>query len=339
MGRQERHDPIAAIGPVAAGLFDASHDCVKIIGLNRELLAMNANGVCLMEIADFEALRGLPWVELWPAEARPAVEAAMDNAYAGREARFTADCPTAAGTPKSWEVSVWPVLDASGQPVQLISISRDITAAKIAEAQLAVESRELSHRIKNMFAVVDAVIGLSSRASPADRPFADRLRERLKGLGRAIAYVTPQEPTGALEPVAATLQGLLQVILAPYGVAKGQGRRLFIHGDDAPVGPGATTAVALIVNELATNALKYGALSELEGRVDVELTATETCISVRWLEELGQGRSLVVDPSTGFGSDLLENAVVRQLNGEITRAWPPTGLQVSLKFPLERLAT
>lgn len=339
MTRQAFPDPIAVIGPTAAQFFDASQDCVKIIGANGELLAMNANGICLMEIEDFDALRGKLWTDLWPEKERSQVASAMAEAYAGRHSRFYADCPTAAGTHKSWEVVVWPVLNEDGRPCQLISMSRDVTELRRADNERVVVARELSHRIKNMFAVVDGVIALSARAAvETNAAFAGLIRERLRGLGRAIAYVTPSEPAPVNDGSTVTLQGLLHAILDPYGVAKGEGQRIFIGGDDATVGSGATTAVALVVNELATNALKYGALGDLEGRVDVDLEVVDTMVTVSWREILG-GSPVIGSPppGEGFGAELLENAVVRQLGGAISRDWSQGGLVVSLKLPLDRL--
>ena len=325
---------------LSASLFDASEDCVKVVGLDGRLLDMNANGICLMEVDDFAALRGKPWASLWPEGHREKIETAIAEAGAGRGSKFVADCPTAKGTMKSWEVVVWPVLDASGKPTQMVSISRDITERLRVEADNALLTRELAHRIQNMFAVVDGVIGLSARGALESKPFADALRRRIVSLGRAIAYVLPSAMMGREETDATrSLHGLLRVLLEPYGDLEGAGRRIELGGDDVPVGRAATTSLALAVNELATNALKYGALQHADGRVVITTTRQGDVVEVRWDE---QGAPRETAPAargeTGFGSILLDNAVTRQLSGQLTRDWGDGGLLMVMQLPLERLA-
>jgi two-component sensor histidine kinase len=199
--------------------------------------------------------------------------------------------------------------------------------------------RELAHRIKNMFAVVDGVISLSARADAAARPFADALRTRLFGLGRAMAYVTPPEVVGSSETAPQTLLALLHVLLEPYGDLDTADRRVNVSGDDVRIGRAATTSMALIINELATNALKYGALGHVGGTVRIEITRDEDDVSVAW-RELGPAATTATQgiEGGGFGSTLLENAIVRQLRGQWSREWTVTGLQTHLRFSQARLA-
>ena len=121
--------------PLGDGLFDASDDCVKVLGLDGSLISMNGNGQCLMEIDDFEPLRGASWPSLWPEQERDTLWAALNEALHGRVARFRADCPTAKGTPKSWHVIVAPTFDEAGKVAQVLSISRDITRERAMERQ------------------------------------------------------------------------------------------------------------------------------------------------------------------------------------------------------------
>ena len=319
---------------LGVSLFDASEDCVKLVDLDGRLLDMNVNGRCLMEIDDLAALRGRPWVSLWPDDERPKVEAALEEALAGRSAKFVADCPTIKGTEKSWEVTVWPVLDIEGQPAQVVSISRDVTDRVRMETDNALLTRELAHRIRNMFAVVDGVIGLSARATTEARPFADALRKRLHGLGAAIAYVLPAHISGRLGETPNTLHGLLDVLLQPYEENLADGR-VRISGDNMEVGDRAVTSLALAVNELATNALKHGALKDPGGRVEVQTRLACDALTLLW-RELHSG--VTADAGEGFGSVLLENAVVRQLGGAIERHWGEEGLELTLTMPRNRLS-
>lgn len=332
-----QHEDLLAKSALAVSFFDASEDCVKVIGLNGELLAMNANGICLLEIDDFESLRGGDWADMWPAEIRGIVTDAVARAGRGEGVRFAADCPTAKGTPKSWEVVVWPVFGDGGEPAQLMSISRDVTETKRLEEQRALFTRELSHRIKNTFAVVDGLIALSARSAGEARSFASTLRERLAGLGRAISYMAPPEFVGLAREQRSIL-GLLEALLGPYGAADGPDQQIFIAGDDAPIGPEATTTFALIFNELATNALKYGGLSAPGRRVNVTCVVASGSFRVEWAEPVLPDGQPHASGADGFGTALLEKAIVRQLGGSLSREWTPEGLVICMTAPLDRIA-
>lgn len=331
------HDFTAAA--LGASLFDASEDCIEIVGLDGALLAINANGARLLEIDDFEPMRGSPWAHMWPEPHRSAIETAVVHARAGRVSRFSAECATAKGTPKLWEVLVSPVFDPKGLPVQVVAVSRDITDRRRIEEENALLALELAHRIKNMFAVVDGVISMSARATPDANLFAAALRDRLSGLGRAITYVMPPEISGLDVGGRYTLHGLLHVLLAPYGDVEGSHRRVLIEGDDVPVGRSAATSVALFANELATNALKYGALSLPHGRVEVVIRTLDHCVDLTWSEQrTGDIAPGAIDAVAGFGATLLDNAIVRQLDGSLSREWAADGLIVRIRLSIDRLA-
>jgi PAS domain S-box-containing protein len=327
--------PLDALG---LSLFNASVDCVEVMDLAGDLLAMNVNGAVLMEIEDFDVLRNRPWSDLWPASARGAVEAAVALARTGEAAHFTAERPTRNGVVKWCEVVVSPMLDDRGRTTRLISICRDVTDRRRVEEDNGLLMRELAHRIKNMFAVVDGLISLSARAAPENKPFANALRERFKGLGRAVAYVARPELMGRDDDESYSLHGLLHVLLGPYGDMEGADRRVLIVGDDMPVGRSAVTSVALFANELATNALKYGALSSPEGWVQVATSVTGEGLELVWEEHLPQGLPPPAQASDGFGATLLDIAVTRQLKGRLAREWGPQGLVVRIDLPPDRLA-
>ncbi|WP_081925875.1 PAS domain-containing protein [Massilia sp. LC238] len=108
-------------------LFECSVDCVKVIDLEGRLVRMNRNGQSIMEIVDFDDVQGATWIDFWPEEARALVRAEMEKAYQGGTGHFSAFCPTAAGTPKYWDVHITPIR-SKGRLEGLLSVSRDITA-------------------------------------------------------------------------------------------------------------------------------------------------------------------------------------------------------------------
>jgi PAS domain S-box-containing protein len=142
----------------ARTLLEASPDCLKLLDAEGRLLYMNPNGLCLMEIDDFEPLRGRFWHELWNAETQPKVTASVEQALREGAARFQEFCPTAKGTPKWWDVMVRAIPGKDGKPVRLLSVSRDITDLKRAEEEL-LRSREFNQNVidslSNHLAVTD----------------------------------------------------------------------------------------------------------------------------------------------------------------------------------------
>lgn len=309
---------------------DDLRDCLKSLDLEGNLLSMDDDGLCVMEIDDFTPLRGQPWASFWPEASRGLVQAAVEQARRGRVARFQADCPTAKGKLKSWDVAVSPVRDASGEIVSIQSLSQDITQREFDIRENAMVSRELTHRIKNLFATLDAIIALSARGHPGADAYVAALRGRLGGLSRAVSFIHPMD-AGDGQAAPAALRGLLEAILAPYQ------RRAAIRivGPDVAIGTSALTSVALVLNELTTNAVKYGALSEDSGRLTVTSGLLKDHVVIRWAEDVA---GPVARPSsTGFGSILLDRTVRRQLGGDMVYNWGDRGVLVEISLPLEVL--
>ncbi|MGE5952730.1 MAG: sensor histidine kinase [Qipengyuania vulgaris] len=202
-----------------------------------------------------------------------------------------------------------------------LSQSRDLLAS------------ELSHRIKNIFAVVSGLIALRSRGKPEVKEFTEDLNAAIRALGTAHDYVRPDDGRGADR-----LKGLLEDLLAPYEGAKGE--RVEISGDDVDIGARAATPVALIFHELATNAAKYGALSNADGKVEIEIKlpcgeTDEVCVF--WRESSKCEDEREGSEGEGFGSRMLRMAIEGQLGGRFSRAFSDDGLDVEIAFPLKSL--
>lgn len=116
-------------------IFESSPDCVKILDLEGNLLSMNKTGMCIMEIDDFQLFIGKDWKKFWKGASEATVIKTIESAIAGTVENFVGACETAKGTPKFWEVSVGPIYNANGKVVRLISVSRDITERREAEAE------------------------------------------------------------------------------------------------------------------------------------------------------------------------------------------------------------
>lgn len=232
-------------------------------------------------------------------------------------------------------VRALPVRDISGRIVRWIGTCTDIHDAKLTAEKSEILSRELSHRIKNIFAVIAGLVGLSARQEPQARSFADRLSHRILALGRAHEFARPHSDESRPHfDNAVTLQGMLAQLMEPYRL-DGR-RRVRITGDDVEIDDQAATPIALVFHELATNAAKYGALLHDDGAVLVNIRRDDQSVRIDWLEK--DGPPVAGEPDRrGFGSQLAEMSVERQLGGRLSRDWRPDGLALTLSLPVDRL--
>lgn len=227
-----------------------------------------------------------------------------------------------------------PIRDASGAIVRWIGTCTDIHDAKVIAEQNEILGRELSHRIKNIFAVVSGMISLSARQFPQASSFAEKLRQRVGALGRANEYARPHSDRSRPDPGVTTLDGLLSRLAEPYP-AYDDGR-IRIAGALVAIDDRGATPISLIIHELLTNALKYGALSNEEGSVGIDIQIEGTSVHLRWRER--NGPRIAGEPEhRGFGTLLADLSVQRQLGGEIRRRWDPAGLEVDVDVERARL--
>ena len=108
-------------------ILESSPDCFKILDREGRIQYMNFNGICQMEIENFDAVKNTAWWQFWGEENKPLIDGALAKALSGNTAKFQAFCPTLKGTPKWWDVIVKPVLDNNNEVTQLISVAQDIT--------------------------------------------------------------------------------------------------------------------------------------------------------------------------------------------------------------------
>lgn len=222
-----------------------------------------------------------------------------------------------------------PIRDADGVITRWFGTCTDIHERKREMEEREMIAHELSHRIKNIFSVIAGLIGLSARERPELNEVAGQLRDRVTALGRAHDFVRPHSADSASSTGQNSLFGVLNQLFAPYQ-AEGE-ERIKITGEDQDVDDRSATPLALIFHELATNAAKYGALSALEGRVEVDARSSESDCILTWRET--GGPALHSAGAAGFGSRLVALSVERQLGGRIEREWNVEGLKVTLYIP------
>jgi two-component sensor histidine kinase len=216
----------------------------------------------------------------------------------------------------------------------VFGIFLDVTGRKQAEEGSELLAGEMSHRVKNLLALATGLTNMASRSSMTKEEMAKDLTGRLASLGRAHDLVRPL-PGG--QGTAALLGDLVAVLLQPYddtGAFKG---RIRVAVPRMGIGEGAATTLALVVHELATNSLKYGALSTEAGTLDVSGSNEGEFVKLVWRE---RGGPAVARPESreGYGSRLLERSVIGQLGGAIEYDWSPAGVSVNLALKVAKLA-
>lgn len=226
-----------------------------------------------------------------------------------------------------------PVRDEAGQIVRWFGTCTDIHEAKSNADMLELLSQELSHRIKNIFAIVQGLVGITARETPEFRAVALTLRDRIAALGRAHDYARPHSDESRPFVGETTLHALLKEILKPYP-ALNDGR-ITIGGPDVPIDDKAATPLAMIFHELATNAMKYGALSVPDGLVDITCTREDDRCVLVWQERNAPIRER--SDKAGFGTRLANVAVEHHLGGQLERQWGDRGLTVRMMCSLAAL--
>lgn len=264
---------------------------------------------------------GAVWAEGWALpEGRAAAEAALALARGGRPARFH----TAAGS-LCWDVTVTPV---AGPNPRLLAVARDISEQRQAEARQGVLLMEMEHRLKNTLAIVQAIATQTMRNAPSLPAAAEALGARLLALAQAHDVLMQ----GAW--ASASLRGLVEGAVRLHG--DGTPERFRVTGPEIMVGPRAALTLALMLHELGTNAAKYGALSNDDGRVAVAWRIVgrrgPAHLWFRWAEH---GGPPVTPPTrSGFGSRLIERSLVHSFGGSARLRYPRSGAVLALTAPL-----
>lgn len=320
-GRPDLLNTAAISTEALANVIDQSVDCVKLLNLQGEVLWMNSNGICAMEIDDTSGVYGKPWLGLWPEESRGLINDALITAQHGKTVRFDAFCPTAKGSPRWWSVTVSGVNAPDGNETGFLAISRDISETEVQRRSLAIAADELRHRLKNTYAMVCGLINSLAMGNPENEVFAREMNSRLVALSAAQSFfMAPDVPRDIAQ--------LLPALVQPF-VRSG----CIFNTDDvahALISRREADVLALVVGELAVNSSKHGALRH-GGSVTLAASVGAGTIALIWTE-------LSVEPVTahtrpdGQGLNLIA-MMVDAHGGTITTDWGTHGPVVRLTLP------
>ena len=227
-----------------------------------------------------------------------------------------------------------PIYDGDGNLRYFFGSQWDVTDIHLArseERHAKAMAREVSHRLKNVFAVIGGIVNITGRSLNV-REAAQSINSRIQALGRAYEPTLDEAFMGTIEVGQA-----IRSVLNPYDPA---GDRIAMKGSEVRSEPNAVSTIGLTLHELATNALKYGALSVPEGEV-----------AIAWRQEQGTdgGRQLVIDwketggpkppaAPAGSGTGLsIADTLLSYSRGRLDREWEPDGLRAKMILPLSPL--
>jgi two-component sensor histidine kinase/CHASE3 domain sensor protein len=203
-------------------------------------------------------------------------------------------------------------------------------AAALREANARTEllARELNHRVKNLFSVILSIVTLSGRKQASGREVVEDIRARIRAL--SLAHSASQGGYGTAQ---VELGPVIVKTMEPY--ADRDGARVRVSGPEVHLPARMVTPIGLIIHELATNAIKYGALAVEAGAVDVRWDVDGEALTLSWIETGGPAIDAETAAGAGFGSQMTTLAA-GQLGGAIEREWPASGAVARIKFPLPR---
>jgi PAS domain S-box-containing protein len=218
-----------------------------------------------------------------------------------------------------------------GRAQRVANIVVDITDRKKTEDHIQLLMREISHRSKNLLAVVQAIAGQTVRTAGTLETFEKRFAQRLQGLAASLDLLVHENWRGA------PLADLARQQLAPF--AEAGTSRLALSGPNVVLTASAAQTIGLALHELATNAIKYGAWSAPAGKVSVDWAFDDKVgvpqLRLCWIES---GGPPVERPTRkGFGHVVIENMVAQSVDGEVDADYNPTGMRWTLSIPIGNL--
>lgn len=216
-----------------------------------------------------------------------------------------------------------PSVDANGRLVRVSGVTVDITERKQAEERQLMLAREVDHRARNALAVVQAIVRLTRAAN--QEGYIAAVEGRIHALAQAHTLLSETRWQGA------DIERLVSEEMAPY--RSGGTSRVAITGPFIFLSSEKAQNIALALHELATNSVKYGALSTAKGVVSVNWRLEANSVSLRW-EESG-GPPVELPSAQGFGTKIMNASIKHQLGGNVAWDWRKSGLHCTIQIPIE----
>ncbi|WP_373288925.1 HWE histidine kinase domain-containing protein [Aureimonas endophytica] len=238
---------------------------------------------------------------------------------------------TPAGDTRWVEIRGRTSLDAEGKRLSMGGVSLDITERKRAEEHRILLVRELNHRVKNTLATVQSIVRQSLRSGRSVQEAGDAADARIRALSAAHDVLTDESWSGA------SMRDIVERTLRPF--IDESRERIRLDGEAVRLPPRPALAISMALHELATNAVKHGALSSETGTVALRWSAggsgEPARLRLHW-EEAG-GPPVTPPEQRGFGTRLIERALASEIGGEAKLDYRPSGLVFTVDAPMDGL--
>jgi PAS domain S-box-containing protein len=280
-----------------------------------------------------EDILGRTDAEILQGDSGAAIIAAKRHVLANGEAR-RAEIPLDDAPGIRWhDLHIEPLRNEAGEVVGLTCASVDVTERKEGEAHLRLLLRELTHRSKNLLAVIQAMARQTARHTGSIETFLNQFSARLQALAASHDLLVRESWYGA------SLGELIRSQLGGY--LDGSSNQVSIDGPAIALKPEAAQNLGLALHELAVNAAKFGALSVPTGRVSITWSRREntdaSAVELDWRERLGP--KVKVRRKKGFGTMVIERNLARALDAEINMDFDPDGLHCHIVIPASQVLT
>ncbi len=303
----------AARESYSENVLNCSPDCIKVLSVDGKVEFINESGAAEMELEPLQTIIGVPWASLWLGESRVIVESAVAQAAQGNTLRFEALREPPGGQRRWWDTTVAPITDPDGRVERLIAVSRDVSERhaheealqslikvghqKVNESVFALE--EIHHRVRNSLQLVNTLLLLQANLAN-DESVKSQLKiaaHRVLTIASVHQRLYQNPDSGRLEP-SDYLTGLIEDIRNVFGE-----RPIELNAVDILVPSDRLAALGLVISELVTNAVKYGA-----GQISVSLEQQGSDLMIVVTDE-GNGfpSHYPVPQGTGLGMRLVRN--------------------------------
>jgi PAS domain S-box-containing protein len=278
-----------------------------------------------------EQLIGKTDAEALPREAAAALEAAKRKAMetgTSQELEVKFDLYR---RERTFYVVIEPLYDEQGGVIGVASVAVDISDRKANEDQLRLLLRELTHRSKNLLAVIHAIARQTASRTRSVEDFLDRFSARLYAIGCSHDLLIADDWHGA------SLRMLVEQQLEAH--AAGFGRRIAIEGEDVILKPEAVHNLGLALHELTANAEKYGSLSDPHGEIRIQWQFCEDAAKLKLVWQEKGGPAVSPPERSGFGRAMIENVVGKALEGDVKLSFPAKGVRCEIVIPAAQVTS
>jgi two-component sensor histidine kinase len=272
-----------------------------------------------------EGMIGKTDAEVLPPEAATAIMAAKQKTMATGKAQELETDFELFGRKRSFYLLIEALRDANDAVIGTTSVAVDVSERKANEDQLRLLLRELTHRCKNLLAVIHAIARQTASRTRSVDDFLDRFSARLAAIGCSHDLLIADDWHGA------SLRMLVEQQLGEH--ADRFGEQIAIEGEDVMLKPEAVQNLGLALHELAANAEKYGSLSDPEGQVSIRWKFCEDTSKLKLVWQEKGGPPVTPPQRSGFGRAMIETVVGRALEGDVSLSFPPKGVRCEIVIP------